>query len=535
MSQSFTSADAVMGKLGLPAPLAELVSRRWDAIIVGAGHNGLTCAAYLARAGKRVLVLEARQRIGGACTLAEPFPGYHISPCAYLAGLLHRRVIDELGLPTRGFRWMPAMAGYFVPFEDGSSILLSEDDDEAVRELKRFAPGDVKGWQAMQAVIARAREALRPDDERDLWLDPAPSRDKIEARLAGDDEALAMMFDLSMADFVARYLQDERLQLAYLGQGVIGTNASPFDPGTAYIRFHHSCGRIDPSLPGTWGYVEGGMGRVSFLISDAAREAGAVIATGVPVAQIIPQEGVVLEGGERICAPVVIANADPRVTLRLLGDAADGTWRAQVESIPIEGCTVKVNLALEEPPNFSTRPGLDEPHHRAQINTPLSKQEWRDGFAAARRGELPKRLWTENYLQTAFDPSIAPRGKHVLSMFCQYVPHTFAEGNWDTHRHAAGRLALASLARFTSNLPDALIDMEVLGPPDIEHEVGLTSGHIFQGECLPQYMWENRLGYATPMPGVYLCGAATHPGGSVIAVNGRNAAMVVLQAETMVT
>lgn len=527
--QPYTPADAVMGKLGLPAPIAELASRRWDAIIVGAGHNGLTCAAYLARAGLKVLVLEARQRIGGACTLAEPFPGYHVSPCAYLAGLLHRRVIDELGLPARGFRWMPAMAGYFVPFEDGSSILLSEDDDAAIAELQRFAPGDVQGWLAMQAVIGRAREALRPDDERDLWLDPAPTRAKVEARLAGDDEALAMMFDLSMAEFVARYLHDERLQLAYLGQGVIGTNASPFDPGTAYIRFHHSCGRIDPSLPGTWGYVEGGMGRISFLICDVAREAGAVVATGVPVAQIIPQEGVVLEGGERLHAPVVIANADPRVTLRLLGEAADGAWRAQIESIPIEGCTVKVNLALAEPPNFAARPGLDEAHHRAQINTPLSRQEWRTAYAAARRGELPARLWTESYLQTAFDPSIAPHGRHVLSMFCQYVPHTFADGTWDDHRDRAGRLALDSLARFTSNLPDAVVDMEILGPPDIEHEVGLTGGHIFQGECLPQYMWENRLTYETPMHGVYLCGAATHPGGSVIAVNGRNAAMAVLQ------
>jgi phytoene dehydrogenase-like protein len=216
------------------------------------------------------------------------------------------------------------------------------------------------------------------------------------------------------------------------------------------------------------------------------------------------------------------------VTLRLLGAHADPAWRAQVESVPIEGCTVKVNLALAEPPNFTARPGLDEEHHRAQINTPLSRDEWREGFESAKRGELPARLWTENYLQTAFDPSIAPQGKHVLSMFCQYVPHTFAKGDWDTHRDTAGQLALASLARFTSNLPGAVIDMEVLGPPDIEHEVGLTGGHIFQGECLPQYMWENRLKYATPMEGVYLCGAATHPGGSVIAVNGRNAAMAVL-------
>jgi phytoene dehydrogenase-like protein len=522
------AADAVMGKLGLPAPIAELAAQRWDALIVGAGHNGLTCAAYLARAGKRVLVLEARERIGGACTLNEPFPGYRVSPCAYLAGLLHPLVIRELDLPSRGFKWMPAMAGYFVPFEDGSSILLSEDDEAAAAEIRRFAPADEKGWRAMSNLMGRTRRALRPLDERDIWLGDAPTRADIEARLAGDEEALAMMFEWSMADMLDHFLQDERLHLAYLGQGVIGTNASPFDKGTAYIRFHHNCGQIDPNLPGTWGYVEGGMGRVSFLISDAAREAGALIATGVPVAQILPGEGVLLEGGERLLAPVVICNADPRVALRLLGGAADAGWSAQVESIPMEGCTVKVNMALGEPPNFLSRPGLDGEHHRAQMNTPLTKAQWRDGYAAARRGELPELLWTEDYLQTAFDPSIAPQGKHVLSCFCQYVPHTFAEGDWETRREEVGRLVVQSIARFTSNFPAAILDMEVLGPPDIEREVGLTGGHIFQGECLPQYMWENRLDYATPMEGVYLCGAATHPGGSVIGVNGRNAAMRVL-------
>ncbi len=528
MPSNIAHIDSVMGKLGLPAPIAELSARHWDAIIVGAGHNGLTCAAYLAKAGKQVLVLEARERIGGACTLAEPFPGYRISPCAYLAGLLHPLVIRELDLPGRGFEWEPAMGGYFVPFEDGFSLLLSEDDAEAEAEMRAKLPDAVAGWRAMQDVIRRARVALRPTDARDLWLNAPPSREQIEDRLKGDQDAIDMLFDWSMAEFLERYIDNEYLQLAYLGQGVIGTNASPFDKGTAYIRFHHNCGQIDPNLPGTWGYVKGGMGRVSFLICDAAQEAGAIVATGVPVAEIIPGEGVVLEGGERIHAPVIISNADPRVTLRLLGANADSGWAAQVGSVPIEGCTVKVNLALAEPPNFLARPGLNEPHHRAQMNTPLSKQQWKDGFAAAKRGELPDLLWTEDYLQTAFDPSIAPKGKHILSMFCQYVPYTFAEGTWETRREEAGQLVVKSLGRLTSNIPAAILDMEVLGPPDIEQEVGLTGGHIFQGECLPQYMWDQRLGYATPMPGVYLCGAATHPGGSVIAVNGRNAALTVL-------
>ncbi len=331
-----------------------------------------------------------------------------------------------------------------------------------------------------------------------------------------------------MAEFVERYLKDERLQVAYLGQGVIGTNASPFDKGTASIRFHHASGRLG-GMPGMWGYVQGGMGMVSFYFCDAAREAGATVVSGVPVAQILPGEGVVLEGGERIAARVVVSNADPRVTLRLLGSAADNGWRASVERVPIEGCTVKLNVHLHELPNFTARPGTNEPHHYGQINAPLTKDEWKAGFAAARRGELPEHLWCELYFQSVHDGSVAPAGTHTMSVFAQYVPYKFARGTWDERSEEVGKLALSSLARFCSNIESAFIDKQVLGPPDIEKKVGLTGGHIFQGECLPPYMWSNRLTARTPMQGMYLCGACTHPGGSVIGINGRNAAMAVLK------
>jgi phytoene dehydrogenase-like protein len=330
-----------------------------------------------------------------------------------------------------------------------------------------------------------------------------------------------------MAEFVERYLTDERLQIAYLGQGVIGTNASPFDSGTASIRFHHSSGRLG-GLPGAWGYVQGGMGMVSFFLADAAQKAGAVIASGVPVAEILPGEGVLLESGERLLAPVVISNADPRSTLRLLGAQVDAAWRNRVESVPIEGCTLKVNVWLRELPNFRARPGTCQPHHFGQINTPLTKQEWRGSYAAARSGRLPLHLWTELYFQSLHDLTVAPQGTHTMSIFSQYVPYKFAEGGWDDHREAAKQLAFKALARFCSNIPDAVLEAEPLGPPDIEKRVGLTGGHIFQGECLPPYMWSNRLATRTGMPGLYLCGACTHPGGSVIAINGRNAAMAVL-------
>ena len=308
---------------------------------------------------------------------------------------------------------------------------------------------------------------------------------------------------------------------------MIGTNASPFDAGTASIRFHHASGRLG-GMPGMWGYVRGGMGMVSFYLCDAAREAGAVVASGVPIAQILPGEGVVLEGGERIVAPVVVSNADPRRTLTMLGETADAAWQTQVERVPIEGCTVKLNVLLRELPNFTARPGTGAPHHFGQINAPLTHAEWKSAFAASRRGELPEHLWCELYFQSVHDSTVAPAGQHTMSVFAQYVPYRFAHGTWETRRDEVKRLALKSLARFCSNIDTAVLDVQVLGPPDIEQKVGLTGGHIFQGECLPPFMGAKRLSARTPMQGVYLCGACTHPGGSVTGINGRNAAMAVL-------
>jgi phytoene dehydrogenase-like protein len=534
---------AVLGEIGLPVPIGTLVVKTWDTIVVGAGHNGLACAAYLARAGQRVLVIESRRRVGGACTIEEPFPGVRMSHCAYLAGLLHPLVVEELDLPRRGFRWTPAVNGLFVPFLDGSSIQLWDDDELCAAEVRALAPGDVEGWRAMSDVIRRLRDALRPPPAanlkgpaayaNDLWIGDAPSREQIEDRLSGDPEARSVLYDWSMAEFVEKYLEDERLQIAYLGQGVIGTNASPFDAGTASIRFHHASGRLG-GIPGMWGYVHGGMGMVSFYFCDAARDAGATVISGVPVAQILPGEAVLLESGERIPARTIVSNSDPVQTLRLLGPHADPSWRARIQTIPIEGCTVKLNVLLSELPNFTARPGTNDPHHYGQINIPLTKQEWRSAFAASRRGELPQHLWCELYFQSAHDNSVAPPGQHTMSVFAQYVPYKFAQGTWDTRRDEVRNLALKSLARFCSNIGsdainNAVIDAQVLGPPDIEQKVGLTGGHIFQGECLPPQMGANRLTPRTPMPGLYLCGACTHPGGSVIGINGRNAAMAILK------
>jgi phytoene dehydrogenase-like protein len=279
---------------------------------------------------------------------------------------------------------------------------------------------------------------------------------------------------------------------------------------------------------GQWGYVTGGMGMISFLLCDAAREAGAVVACGAPVARILPGEGVELAGGDRIHAPIVVSNADPVVTLRLLGEAADANWRNQVEAWPIQGCTVKVNAHLRELPDFKARPGTRQPHHTAVINTPLTKREMHAAYETARAGRLPERLWTEIYLQTVFDPGVAAPGTHTMSIFAQYVPYAFAGGDWESRREEVGQVAIDSIARYCSNLPEAILGMDVLGPPDIERRVGLTGGHIFQGEILPAQMWDRRFAHRAPMDGVFLCGACTHPGGGVVGLNGRSAAMEII-------
>jgi phytoene dehydrogenase-like protein len=206
------SAVETLGRVGLPAPIRELAAQRWDAIIVGGGHNGLTCAAYLSRAGKRVLVLEARERIGGACTIEEPWPGVRMSPCAYLAGLLHPIVIEELNLPARGYCWIPAMNGLFIPFEDGSSVQLYDDDEPCYAEIARISPPDIEGWRAMSNLFGRVRGALRPPNEDDVWIGEPPTREQIEDRLGNDPEARALLFEWSMADLVEHFLRDERLQ-----------------------------------------------------------------------------------------------------------------------------------------------------------------------------------------------------------------------------------------------------------------------------------------------------------------------------------
>ena len=445
-----------------------------------------------------------------------------VSPCAYLAGLLHPLVVEELGLRRRGYRVQPVDPHLWCPFDDGTALALWDDPVRTRAGIAEVAPGDVEGYLAYEALFARIRRALRGDytDATDTWLGGAPDRAELEERLGHDPELIEILFHTPIADVIERHVTDERLRTALHGQGIIGTFAGPRDPGTAAVHAMHSLGTLE-GKPGAWGYVEGGMGRVSLALADAATEAGALILTGAPVAAILPgdEPGLALEGGEIIRAGVVVSNADPRRTLALCqaggGDRPEGfsAFADKIERWRIESPVVKLNCALDRLPTFTA----------ASTGTDATQA----ACEAARRGE-PAPAWCELYFQTAYDESVAPPGAHTMSVFAQYAPYALAEGDWEGRREEIADRVIAGIARFAPDVAGCIVERQVLGPPDVEARIGLTGGHIFQGECLPEQMWDRRFPPATPVPGLYLCGAATHPGGSVIAANGRNAAMAVL-------
>jgi len=521
---------ARLGEVGLPEPISALASRHWDAIVVGGGHNGLTCAAYLAREGRSVLVLERRERLGGACTLERRFPDerYVVSPCAYVVGLLDRVVIDELDLERRGLEVYVADPNLWAPFPDGGSFAQWLDDakTQASLDAMGLSPHDIDGYWAYEHIFDEMRQRLRTRG-RDTWIGDSPTREEIEDLLGHDQWMIDIVFDASIADVLDEYIDDERMKDALYGQGVIGAYAGPRDWGTASVKLMHYQGDLVGQGP-VWGYVKGGMGVISFAIAEAAEDAGAVLACGVPVAEILPGEGVRLDGGELIRASIVVCNADPKRALAMLpNDASVPTdYRARLQAWQVRSPVVKLNAALTHLPTFTEAAGERWPYH-SMVSVTNGLDAAQGAFNDCRFGRV-NIGYGEVYFQTGYDPSPAPEGKHLMSVFGQYGPYMLEGTSWDAEREAVARQFIDLIATFAPDIESCLEHVEVLGAPDIEERVGLTGGHIFQGETMPDQMWDNRLSARTPIPGFYFCGAATHPAGSVIALNGRNAAMAVL-------
>ena len=521
---------ARLGEVGLPEPISALAARHWDAIVVGGGHNGLTCAAYLARAGKSVLVLEQRGRLGGACTLERPFPDqrYVVSPCAYVVGLLDRVVIEELDLERRGLEVYVADPNLWAPFPDGGSFAQWLDDARTGASLDAMglSKHDVDGYWAYEHIFDEMRQRLRTRS-RDTWIGDSPTREELEALLGHDQWMIDILFDASIADVLDEYIDDQRMKDALYGQGVIGAYAGPRDWGTASVKLMHHQGDLSGQGP-VWGYVKGGMGIISFAIAEAAEDAGAVLACGVPVAEILPGEGVRLQGGDLLRASTVVCNADPKRALAMLPNDATVPvdYRARLQAWQVRSPVVKLNAALTRLPTFTAAAADQWPYH-SMVSVTHGLDAAQDAFNDCRFGRV-NIGYGEVYFQTGYDSSPAPDGKHLMSVFGQYGPYLLDGTTWDSERETVARQFIDLIATFAPDIESCLEHVEVLGAPDIEERVGLTGGHIFQGETMPDQMWDKRLSARTPVRGFYFCGAATHPAGSVIALNGRNAAMAVL-------
>jgi phytoene dehydrogenase-like protein len=453
-----------------------------------------------------------------------------ISPCAYVIGLLDETVISELSLYRRGLVVYVADPQLWVPFDDGTAFGQWMDHDRTLSGLRSlgFSAKDVKGYLAYEDLFDQMRIKLRKGS-RDSWAGDSPSRAELKEMLGGDRFMIDVLFEASIADVLDSFVSDVRLKDALFGQGIIGTYAGPYDPGTAAVKLMHFAGEV-LGHGAVWGYVRGGMGMVSFAIADAAREFGAVLAAGVPVAEVLPGEGVRLDDGTLIRASTVVSNADPK---RLLGMLPAGSvptpYRSRLEAWDIRSPVVKFNAALRRLPSWTAAPG-ETFMASGVVDVTTGMADAQRAFSRCQSGE-PAVGFGEIYVQTQVDPTPAPQGRHLMSIFGQYAPYALADGDWDKRRDEVARQFIDLVSRFAPDFEECLESYEVLGGPDIEARVGLTGGHIFQGEVRPDQMWENRLTPRTPVPGVYLCGAATHPGGSVIALNGRNAAMAVLADE----
>jgi phytoene dehydrogenase-like protein len=524
-----------------------MASQHYDVIVIGGGHNGLTAAAYLARAGRKVLVLERRHVLGGAAVTEEIFPGFKYSVCSYVVSLLRPEIIRELDLPRHGLEILP-LDGTFTPMPDGDYLWRVNDHAKTRREIARHSPTDAEAYDEYgKAMIEMGRfvkpilgmtppdpTRLEPGGLRDLWSLLTRFR-----QLPPDDRYnQVQLMTMSAVDFLDQWFETDVLKATMSASGIIGTFLGVRSPGTAYVLLHHYMGEIDGAFR-SWGLSRGGTGAISNAIAGAAREAGAEIRTEAPVAKILVSDGrasgVVLANGDEIRARAVASSVDPNLTfVKMVGtEHLPDEFVDDIRRYKYRGSSGKVNMSLDGLPSFACLPGAG-PHLRGAVSISPSVEYMERAYDQAKYGRYSRRPYIDIVLPSLTDPSVAPPGKHVMSCFVQYAPYHLKEGTWDEHREAFGDTVVNTIAEYAPNLKNLILHRQVLTPLDIEREFGLTEGNIFQGELTLEQLFFLRPApgwakYRTPIADLYMCGSATHPGGGIMGAPGRNAALVMLR------
>ncbi|MEX0874410.1 MAG: NAD(P)/FAD-dependent oxidoreductase [Actinomycetota bacterium] len=494
--------------------------------MVGAGHNSLVAAAYLARAGLNVVVCERRDVPGGATVTEEIAPGFRASTASYALSLLRPDVYADLDLARHGLKAVPKDPQMFVPLPDGRSFFVWRDLERTIAELERIHPGDGEAYRFWSAFWEDVVRIMRP------VLDSADPVD-IERYLGslGKPDIYRWCVRGSASDIVERFFSAPEVQGAFASQGIVGTWASVRDPGTAWVMTKHALGGDIYGSSGTWGFAIGGMGAVSGAIASAAHEAGADIRCDASVTDILVDggraAGVRLSDGTVVRATAVLSGADPKATfLRLCPSGSlDPDFGERVSSWRTPGCVLKVNLALSELPDFIAAPGAG-PQHHGTVEISPSLDYLHDAHDDALNGRPSARPWMEVFVASAVDPTLVDGDGHVVSAFTQYVPPV--ADDWVAMREKAVGNVIDTLASYAPNVPGAIVACEALGPPELEARFGLAGGNIFHGEILPEQSFDKRFDYRTPVDGLYLCGSGARPGGCVTGAAGRNAARTVL-------